>query len=421
MIKWTLKELAIKDLKNHPKNPRQIKKDQLARLAENMNKFGLIDKPIVNADMTIIGGHQRIRILKKQKVKTIECWVAPEQLSDDQVDELCISLNLHGGAWDFDILANEWEPLKLLEYGFTEEQLLGLAEGEGSKLDDEYESELLEPPKNPKTKPGDIYILGNHRLICGDSTDKDTVDKVLNGETPILMCTDPPYGVEYDASWRSKIKTQKGKTSIGKVMNDNLIDWSESWKQFRGTICYIWHASIFASEVQKSLEKYDFELKYQIIWVKQQAFNRGDYHFYHEPCFYMVKKGKNHNWNGDHKQRTVWEIDSLNPSRKSESLENNEKTAHSTQKPLECMAKPIRNNTAPGEGVYDPFLGSGTTLIAAEQLGRKCFGIELDPAYVDIIVDRWVKYREKNGLDAKVTLNDHDVYWNRIIDLGKKS
>jgi ParB-like chromosome segregation protein Spo0J len=149
MIKWTLKELPIKYLKNHPKNPRQIKKDQLARLAENMNKFGLIDRPIVNKDMTIIGGHQRIRILKKQKHKTVECWVAPEQLSDDDVDELCIGLNLHGGSFDYDILLDCWEPLKLLEYGFTEQQLLGCYDDESNSEEEKKDKavKLTECPR----------------------------------------------------------------------------------------------------------------------------------------------------------------------------------------------------------------------------------------------------------------------------------
>ncbi len=125
MIKWKLEELSIKLLKEHPKNPRQIKKDQFQRLGALIDKFGLIDKPILNKDFTIIGGHQRIRVLKKKKVKFVECWVAEEQLSDEQVDELCIGLNLHQGSFDFDILANQWDPIALLNYGFTEEQLLG--------------------------------------------------------------------------------------------------------------------------------------------------------------------------------------------------------------------------------------------------------------------------------------------------------
>ncbi len=411
MIKWTLKELPIKDLKEHPKNPRQIKKDQLDRLSENIDKFGLIDRPIINTDMTIIGGHQRIKILKKKKIKTIECWVAPELLSDETVDELCISLNLHQGEWDWDCMANEWDPIELLKYGFTEDQLLGHsldAENIGGNLEDDT-SELLEPPKNPKTKPGDLYILGNHRLICGDSTDKETVDKVLNGETPILMVTDPPYGVEYDPA---NCKTTKAR---GKVLNDDRSDWSEAWKLFNGNVSYVWHASLYSDIFKISLERCGFEIKSQIIWNKQNfTFGRSDFHWKHEPCWYAVKKGKNHNWNGDRKQTTVWDVPNM--SCMGASKNEDERTAHSTQKPLECMARPIRNNTAPGEGVYDPFLGSGTTLIASEQLGRKCFGIELDPAYCDIIVDRWVKYRRKNGLDYTVTLNDHDIAWT--IDNG---
>lgn len=130
MIKWNLKTLAIKDLKEHPKNPRQIDKDKFQHLAELIAKFGLIDKPIVNADYTIIGGHQRIKVLKKAKVKTVECWVAEEQLSDAQVDELCIGLNLHQGKFDYDILGDLWDPIDLLNYGFTEERLVGCCDDE---------------------------------------------------------------------------------------------------------------------------------------------------------------------------------------------------------------------------------------------------------------------------------------------------
>lgn len=139
MIKWILKELPIKDLKDHPKNPRQIKKDQLDRLSENIDKFGLIDRPIVNTDMTIIGGHQRIKILKKKKIKTIECWVAPELLSDEDVDELCIRLNQNQGTFDYEMLANEFEPLDLLKWGFTEQQLLGC-----------YDEDSLDPQESKK-------------------------------------------------------------------------------------------------------------------------------------------------------------------------------------------------------------------------------------------------------------------------------
>lgn len=140
-IKWTLKELTIKQLKEHPKNPRQIKKEQFERLGNLISKFGLIDKPIVNQDMMLIGGHQRIKYLKKQKQKTVECWVADRLLSDEEIDELCIGLNLHQGSWDFDCLANEWEPLDLLKYGFTEEQLLGTCKEAEEIIEEEKATE----------------------------------------------------------------------------------------------------------------------------------------------------------------------------------------------------------------------------------------------------------------------------------------
>ena len=195
-IKWILKELPIKSLKDHPKNPRQIGKDQFERLGNLINKFGFIDKPIINQDMTIIGGHQRIKYFKKLKAKTVECWLSDTLLSDADIDELCIGLNLHQGAWDYDIMANQWEPLDLLKYGFTEEQLLGEAK-EAENIaeilaNDEPEDEIeLRKEEEATTKLGDLYALGDHRIICGDSSDPACVERLLDGQEPILMVTTP--------------------------------------------------------------------------------------------------------------------------------------------------------------------------------------------------------------------------------------
>lgn len=416
MIKWNLKALAISTLKDHPKNPRQIHKDQVERLSALMEKFGMIDKPIINADYTIIGGHQRIRILKKKKEKYIECWVAEEQLSDEEVDELCIGLNLHQGAWDFDILANQWDVVDLLKYGFTEEQLLGLTKEEEDfdPSDDENQTNDVGSDDDAFTKIGDIYDLGNHRLICGDSCDPSIVSNLLGQEKPILMVTDPPYGVEYDASWKEKKGKKIGKWSVsnvkwskGVVKNDDRADWAEAYRLFPGKVCYVWHADKMSCIVEKNLQDCDFVVVNQIIWVKQLGFGRGDYHPYHEPCWYCVKKGSNHNWQGDRKQRTVWEIQNRSACGDTSNIE--EATGHSTQKPLECMARPIRNNTAEGEGVYDPFLGSGTTLIAAEKLNRRCFGIELSAAYCDVIVKRFYKFIKKKGEEPKILKNGEPI------------
>ena len=380
MISWKLESKKLSELKSHPKNPRQLSKEKATHLQASLEKFGVTDKPVVNTDGTIIGGHQRLKLLKKMGLKEVDCWIPEESLSQEDVDELNIRLNKNTGDWDWDILANEWDSEKLLEWGFDIEDLVGASIEE--ILGEEDTQEILEPSKDEdaKTKLGDIYNLNNHRIICGDSTNSEYVEKVLNGKEPILMVTDPPYGVEYDPKWRNEIKeAYKPIKAAGKVQNDDKINWALAWNLFPGSVAYTWCASWFLDEVAQSLKQSEYEIKSLIIWVKQHfALSRGDYHWQHEPCWYAVKRDHPHNWQGSRKESTVWEIANLNCFGKSKE-EGEERTCHSTQKPIECMARPIRNNTAQGEGIYDPFLGSGTTLIAAEQLGRICYGIELSP------------------------------------------
>lgn len=401
-MQWKLEKRNIFDLKPHPKNPRRLTKDQEAHIAKSLEKFGLVEKPIITADNQIIGGHQRLKVLKKQGVKEIECWVAVQPMTQHDVDELNIRLNKNTGEFDFDILANEWEIADLVEWGFSLEEFDIDASAADDGADDD---ETLEPAKDEDavTKLGDCYELNNHRLVCGDSTSAETVERVLGQARPILMVTDLPYGVEYDPSWRSA--ADKGCRAAGKVQNDGIVDWSAAWKLFPGDAAYVWHAGRFASAVQQSLEFCDFEVLSQIIWEKQHfALSRGDYHWKHEPCWYVVRKGRPHNWQGARDQATLWEIANLNAFGGTHE-EGEERTAHSTQKPMECMARPIRNNTTEGQEVYDPFLGSGTTLLAAEKLNRVCYGIELSPAYCDIIVDRWRNYMDKSGKEYCVKRN----------------
>lgn len=409
MITWHLEKRKIKDLKPHPKNPRELSKDQERHLSVSIKKFGVAEKPVINTNGTIIGGHQRLRILKKDKIKEIECWVPDRELNTTEIDELNIRLNKNTGQWDYDILANQWDLKDLLEWGFTPDEL-DLGDITDAISEDTEEDELLEPPSDPITKPGDLYELGPHRLLCGDSTLPDDVLKVLNGAKPILMATDPPYGVNYDPAWRVKHKRHKGNkvsTEYIKPENDNEGTWSLSWSNFPGLVCYIWHAHLHAAKIEKSLQDLEFEITHQIIWLKDIGISRGDYHWRHEPCFYATRKGSKHNWQRATDQTTVWEI----PVRHSLGAKEDIQTNHACQKPLECMARPIRNNTAKGEGVYDPFLGSGTTLIAAENLSRVCYGLEIDPAYCDIIVDRYKKFMEKNGKPAIIKRNGQETQW----------
>ena len=265
------------------------------------------------------------------------------------------------------------------------------------KMDSEEVPEATEDdfdgvaPKEPITVLGDLYEIGEHRLLCGSSTEADAVNKLLNGKEPYLMVTDPPYGVNYDPMWRA---TQADKgfgakvKAKGKVMNDDKADWTETYALSPCKVAYVWHGGKHTGEVGANIESCDFEIRSQIIWVKPSlTFSRGDYHWQHEPCWYAVKKGFKGNWAGDRKQTTTWHIAGINPAGRSQD-KNDAVVGHGTQKPVECMAKPIGNHDG---DVYDPFLGSGTTMVASHQLNRKCYGMELDPKYCDVIVARMIK------------------------------
>lgn len=242
----------------------------------------------------------------------------------------------------------------------------------------------MQPPADPTTRPGDLIVLGEHRLLCGDATDAAAVGLLLDGASPALMVTDPPYGVDYDPAWRQEA-AEAGHLAyaarrVGEVPNDERTDWTDAYRLAPSDVVYCWHADRRASSVQRNIEDAGFEVRSQIIWSKPHfPISRGHYHWRHEPCWYAVRAGASASWIGDRKQTTVWEI----------ALDANVDGGHSTQKPLECMAIPIRNHLG---DVYDPFCGSGTTVIAAENAGRRCYAMEIDPGYCDVIADRWERH-----------------------------
>lgn len=398
----------IKNLTLLERNPRKITKDQMDKLCKSItdDPAFLQNRPVLvnhtDGKHIVYAGNQRVRAAKILKMKDIPC-IVENDLDPELVRQRVIKDNKTYGEFDFDILANEWDMDLLLDAGFGTEELLGASiEDLGST--EEGENETLSPTTDPKTKLGDLYELGPHRLKCGDSTNADDVVDCLAGAVPILMVTDPPYGVEYDPSWREVCG--KGKRAKGKVQNDGQINWSLAWHLFPGSVAYVWHAGKYCGEVEKSLTDCEYEIISQIIWIKQHfALSRGDYHWQHEPCWYAAKKGQPHNWQGSRKECTTWEINNLNAFGGSKE-DKEERTCHSTQKPMECMARPIRNNTSEGEGVYDPFLGSGTTLMACEKLGRICYGLEIDPGYCDVIVDRWCKATGKKAKRNGVEIDE---------------
>lgn len=231
-----------------------------------------------------------------------------------------------------------------------------------------------------------LILKSRHRLLCGDSTKPENVARLLDGAVPFIMVTDPPYGVEYDPEWRQEVDGIN--RSKGKVRNDDETDWTPAYKLFPGHVAYVWHAGIFAADLVVNLRDAGFKIRTQVIWRKEQiVLGRGHYHWQHEPCWYAVRDGGSAKWCGDRSQSTIWDIAKLHPNRGADGRQ----TEHGTEKPIECMARPIRNHGDADDAVYDPFLGSGTTLIAAEQLKRRSFGCELSPGYCDVIVARFEK------------------------------
>jgi DNA modification methylase len=398
-IEWIETEMPLKALKEYGRNPRRMSKDQFGSLVKSIKEDGYHQRLIVNQDGTIIGGHQRKKALKEagyESVDKIPVLMPNRQLNEEEFKRLNVRDNLPFGEFDFDMLTSDFDIDELKEWGMPENWLPEIEELPTEGLTDD--DAIPDTPLAPKTTPGDIYRLGNHRLMCGDSTCIDSVDKLMCGANPIVMVTDPPYGVNYHPEWRegADLGIGIGKRSKGKVINDDIFDWTEAYALFGGDVAYVWHSGKVTHHVAKNLEDCGFDIINQIIWVKQKfALSRGDYHWQHETCWYVVRKNRPHNWQGARDQATTWEIKNNSSFHKSEKEETT--YGHGTQKPIECMLRPIKNNSSENDGIYDPFGGSGSTLIACEKTNRKCFMMEISPHYCDVIVKRWEDFTGKKA------------------------
>src|SRR5580704_3378146 len=389
------------------RNARTHSDEQVTQLAASIEEWGWTIPVLVDEGGGIIAGHGRVMAAHRLSIEDVPVMVAAGwsdakkrayMLADNK-----LTLN---AEWDLDRLAIEIAELRASDFdisliGFSESEIDDLLKADAGGLSDPEEAP--EPPADPVSVLGDVWLLlGKHRLVCGDCTDALVVAKALGGVKPHLMVTDPPYGVEYDASWRNDAvqagrpgKGGSGKhhgaprgRAIGKVANDDRADWREAWALFPGGVVYCWHGGGEAASSQLALESCGFEIRSQLIWRKNNiVISRGHYHYQHEPCWYAVRKGSTGHWNGDRTETSVWDIDKPQMS----------ETGHSAQKPIECMKRPIENNSSPGQAVYDPFVGSGTTIIAAEMTGRACHAIELHPPYVDVSVLRWQNFTGKEA------------------------
>ncbi|MDD9995200.1 MAG: DNA modification methylase [Dehalococcoidia bacterium] len=381
-----LRRVRAGDLLSDPRNWREHPPAQIQALGEMIARIGFTAPLIVretDKGLMIIDGHLRADINSDEIVPVVVV-----DLDEREAGEALAThdpLTMMAKAKEEELLALLAEVKEDLPIDYAE--VLGIEE-EATEPKAEGQVDMAKPEK-PRTKEGDIWVLGNHRLMCGDARTANDIAGLLDGEKPALCVTDPPYGVNYDPDWRNRdIPGQFARARIGQPAGDDSpLNWGGVLDIYKPEVLYVWsppgdHTLIFGETIKAA----GYQIRAQIIWRKQQlVISRGHYHWIHEPCWYAVRKDATARWVGDRKQTTVWEIDNLNPMASADEL----KTTHSTQKPLECMERPIRNH----EGdVYDPFLGSGTTLVAAERLGRRCFAMEIDPGWCDVAVRRWEQF-----------------------------
>lgn len=396
-ITWANVTRKLGELQPWARNPRQIKSDQARRLAESFDTFGQVETIAIGPDNEVYNGHQRLNVLlaKHGRDYVVECRQASRALTEKEREKLTVFLHKGAaGEWDFDILANEFEVDDLLEWGFEPFEL-GIDDKPNAGEDTDPQIDRAEELRVKwDVHSGDLWQLGEHRLICGDCTDAAAVQGVLQDDVPLLMVTDPPYGVNYDPNWRNEAAAAGllayAARRVGVVENDDRIDWSEAYSLFPGDVAYTWSpGGDHVILTGLALQGCGYQIRNQIMWRKPHfPISRGHYTYQHEPCWYAVKKGRTAHWIGDANASTVWDI----------SLDKNVEGGHSTQKPLECMARPIRNHDS--EFVYEPFLGSGTTIIACENLGRKCRAVEISPAYVAVALQRWADHTGRTPVRA---------------------
>jgi DNA modification methylase len=385
MIPDTLAALTvpIASLTEYEGNPRRGNLDAIRQSLEHHGQY----RPVVVRTQTreVLAGNHTLRAARELGWQEIAATFV--DVDDQQAKQIVLTDNRTNDLASYDdaALVELLQSLPSLDgTGFDDRALRVLIAATEQRGRD---TEPREPPAKPTTRPGQLACLGEHRLLCGDATVAADVAHLLGASEPQLMATDPPYGVGYEPAWRNDAFGEAGR-STGTVSNDNRADWCEAFELFAGSVAYVWHAGVHAGVVSESLVASGFEVRCQIVWAKQHfAISRGHYHVQHEPCWYAVRVGATAHWAGDRSQSTLW---SVNNGLSQGGGQDDEKTNHGTQKPVELFERTLANHDI-GD-VYDPFVGSGTTLIAAENLGRRAFCMEIDPGYCDVVIDRWQRH-----------------------------
>lgn len=384
-----IKIVSINKIKPYEKNPRK-NDDAVDAVANSIKEFGWQQPIVVDSGGVIIAGHTRYKAAKKLKLEEVPI-VVTDKLTKEQVNAYRLADNKSGelACWDDNLLDQELNnilDIDMSQFGFSLDDDLA----EEDVIDDDYEEDT---PIVPNSKPGQIYQLGRHRLMCGDSTNPEDVEKLMNNQLADLLITDPPYNVAYEGKQASKMTIMNDKLKDDQFYNFLLAAFSNAKAVMKaGASFYVWFSSLEAVNFRKSLENSELSVHQELIWEKNN-FTLGyqDYRYKHEPCLYGWVKDSSHSWYSDRKQTTILKFDK--PQRAD---------LHPTMKPIPLFDYQIKNSSKSGDIVLDLFGGSGTTLIACEQNGRNAYLMEFDPRYVDVIIDRWEKF---TGNKAKLIQN----------------
>lgn len=389
--------VKISQLKENPNNPRFIREDKFEKLVKSIQSFPemLQVRPlVVNKEYEVLGGNMRLRALKAAKVKEVPVDVV--DWSEEKQREFIIKDNASFGEWEQDMLANLYEPEDLIDWGLDIDFDIEVDE---EPTDDNFEVVV---PEETTIKLGDLITIGDHTLLCGDATNYDDYVKLTALQLCDAIITDPPYNVDYEGGTGLKIENDNMKDDeFLKFLSTSFSRANECLRP--GAAWYVWHADSEGYNFRAAMKLADIQIRQCLIWVKNTlVMGRQDYQWKHEPCLYGWKKGT-HNWYSDRKQTTVLEFDKPRANKE-----------HPTMKPVELIAYLVQNSTTKENKVLDPFIGSGTTMVACHQLKRSCFGMELDPKYCQVVVERMLALEP--GIEVKV--NGKPYKPNTIKDEG---
>jgi DNA modification methylase len=386
-MKMNIQKIKIESLKPAEYNPRKDLKpedEEYQKIKKSITEFGYVAPVIVNSNMTVIGGHQRLKVLKELGYTEVECVVV--DLDQKKEKALNIALNKISGDWDNDKLEELLAELKQTDIdmditGFSFDEVDEILKDiTGSKEDDFDLDQALDEIEEPISKRGDVWILGKNRLMCGDSTQKEDVMHLMNSQEADMLLTDPPYNVDYEGKTSEALKIENDNMSETEFYNFLLDSFKNMFDSIKyGGSAYVFHADTEGLNFRNAFKSCGFKLAQCLVWVKNTfVMGRQDYQWRHEPILYGWKPGAGHYFVDNRKQSTVLEFDK--PSRNAE---------HPTMKPVDLLVYLIKNSSKENDLILDLFGGSGSTLIAAEQTQRRCYTMELDPKYCDVIIKRW--------------------------------